>query len=49
MLHAKQWSDTQPLSRYCQTPYPRQAILLGYAAHTPDELRENIKKLAQVL
>lgn len=39
----------QPLSRYCQAPYPRQAILLGYAAHTPDELRENIKNLAQVL
>lgn len=39
----------QPLSRYCQAPYPRQAILLGYAAHTPDDLRESIKKLAQIL
>ncbi|HAY95614.1 aminotransferase class I/II-fold pyridoxal phosphate-dependent enzyme, partial [Shewanella sp.] len=39
----------QPLSRYCQAPYPRQAILLGYAAHTRDELRESIKKLAQIL
>jgi GntR family transcriptional regulator/MocR family aminotransferase len=39
----------QPLSRYCQRPYPKQAILLGYAAHTPEELREHIKKLALIL
>lgn len=39
----------QPLSRYCQTAPERQAILLGFAAHTPDEIIEGIKKLAQIL
>lgn len=39
----------QPLSRYCQKPPERQAILLGFAAHAPDEIVAGIKKLAQVL
>lgn len=36
----------QPLSRYCQTPPHKAAVLLGYAAHTPEEIKINIKKLA---
>jgi GntR family transcriptional regulator/MocR family aminotransferase len=39
----------QPLSRYCQTKPTNQAILLGFAAHSPLEIVEGIKKLAQVL
>ena len=37
----------QPLSRYCQSPYAKAAVLFGYAAHAPDEIRSNIAKLAQ--
>lgn len=37
----------QPLSRYCQQPYEKAAVLFGYAAHTPDEISMNIQKLAQ--
>lgn len=37
----------QPLSRYCQTPHTRQAILLGFAAHSPAEIVDGVKKLAQ--
>lgn len=36
----------QPLSRYCQIPFKKAAILFGYAAHTPEEIWENIEKLA---
>lgn len=39
----------QPLSRYCQIASQRPAVLFGYAAHTPDEIQANIKKLAQSL
>jgi len=39
----------QPLSRYCQTTPERQAILLGFAAHTPAEIVAGIKRLAQIL
>lgn len=39
----------QPLSRYCQIVPARQAILLGFAAHSPEEITEGIKKLAQIL
>jgi GntR family transcriptional regulator/MocR family aminotransferase len=39
----------QPLSRYCQVASQRPAVLFGYAAHTPDEIQANIKKLAQSL
>ncbi|MFF6013326.1 aminotransferase class I/II-fold pyridoxal phosphate-dependent enzyme [Rahnella sp. R3(2024)] len=38
----------QPLSRYCQTPPTSQAILLGFAAHSPAEIVDGIKKLAQI-
>ncbi|MCS3430482.1 PLP-dependent aminotransferase family protein [Klebsiella sp. BIGb0407] len=39
----------QPLSRYSQIKPERQAILLGFAAHSPDEIIAGVKKLAQVL
>jgi GntR family transcriptional regulator/MocR family aminotransferase len=39
----------QPLSRYCQLPNKKAAVLFGYAAHTPNEIIENIKKIAQYL
>ncbi|WP_340617082.1 PLP-dependent aminotransferase family protein [Xenorhabdus entomophaga] len=39
----------QPLSRYCMQPYKREGVLLGYAAHTPTEIEENIKRLSSIL
>lgn len=36
----------QPLSRYCQTTSQKAAVLFGYAAHSPDEIEDSIKKLA---
>lgn len=39
--------SVQPLSRYCQTSSQKAAVLFGYAAHTPDEIKTNIEKLAQ--
>ena len=39
----------QPLSRYCQMPTKKAAVLFGYAAHTPNEIIENIQKIAQYL
>ena len=39
--------SVQPLSRYCQVSYQEAAILIGYAAHTVDEIHENIEKLAE--
>lgn len=39
----------QPLSRYCQTKPEKEAILLGFAAHSPSEIVEGIKALAQRL
>ena len=38
--------SVQPLSRYCQTSLQKTAVLFGYAAHTPDEIRASIEKLA---
>jgi GntR family transcriptional regulator/MocR family aminotransferase len=40
--------EVQPLSRYSQKPLSKQGILIGYAAHTPIELVENIKKLSKL-
>ncbi len=37
----------QPLSRYCQSPPQKAAVLFGYAAHSPEEIRFNIQRLAQ--
>ena len=39
--------SVQPLSRYCQTSSQKAAVLFGYAAHTPDEIKEHIEKLAR--
>jgi len=39
----------QPISRYCQTTPTSQAILLGFAAHSPLEIVGGIKKLAQIM
>ncbi|MFK8258978.1 PLP-dependent aminotransferase family protein [Erwinia sp. AnSW2-5] len=39
----------QPLSRYCQTKPEKEAILLGFAAHSPTDIVEGIKALAQRL
>ena len=39
----------QPLSRYCQNPFPKPGILFGFAAHTPSEIQQGIQILAQEL
>ena len=39
--------SVQPLSRYCQTPYFKEAVLFGYAAHDIDEMEGNIQALAE--
>lgn len=39
----------QPLSRYCQTPYDKAAVLFGYAAHSEEEIITQIQKLATAL
>jgi len=39
----------QPLSRYCQITTTKAAVLIGYAAHQPEEIIENIKELALIL
>jgi len=39
----------QPLSRYCQITTKKAAVLIGYAAHQPEEIIENIKELALIL
>lgn len=36
----------QPLSRYCQHNHQKAAVLFGYAAHTPEEIKASIEKLA---
>ncbi|MDE9460180.1 hypothetical protein KKJ03_01865 [Xenorhabdus bovienii] len=45
--HCRQLNlGAQPLSRYCIHSFSDKAILFGYAAHTPTEINENIKRLA---
>ncbi|MEG1032035.1 MAG: PLP-dependent aminotransferase family protein, partial [Acinetobacter sp.] len=44
---AKVGLTVQPLSRYCQNDHSKAAVLFGYAAHSVNEIRENIEKLAQ--
>ncbi len=41
--------ETPPLSQYCVEPYPRPALLLGYAAWTVEEIREGVRRLAGAL
>ncbi len=36
----------QPLSRYCQHNHQKAAVLFGYAAHTSEEIKASIEKLA---
>jgi len=36
----------QSFERYCQRPMSREGILLGFANHSPDALREGIRQLA---
>lgn len=37
------------LSNYCERPLKRPAVLLSYAQSTPQELREAVRRLAQVV
>ncbi len=39
----------QSFVRYCQRPLPREGILLGFANHPPEVLREGIRRLAAAL
>ena len=41
--------DLSPVSAFCLEPYPRQGLLLGYAAFTPQEIRSGVKRLATLL
>lgn len=41
--------QVQPLSRYGMAPLPRPGILLGYAAHAPEDLREAARRLARLV
>ncbi|MDR0218904.1 MAG: PLP-dependent aminotransferase family protein [Enterobacteriaceae bacterium] len=43
---AKAGLAVQPLSRYCQLASQKAAVLFGYAAHSPDEIKMGIQKLA---
>lgn len=38
-----------PLSRYCQVPYPREGVQLGFAAIDPKEIRKGAQDLAIAL
>ncbi|POP45028.1 PLP-dependent aminotransferase family protein [Superficieibacter electus] len=39
----------QSLDRYCQRPPAKEGILLGFANHSPDVLRQGIRQLAQII
>ncbi|PKH26610.1 GntR family transcriptional regulator [Enterobacterales bacterium CwR94] len=39
----------QSFARYCQRPLPREGILLGFASHPPEVLREGIRRLAAAM
>lgn len=50
LAHCRQAGlGAQPLARYCQTQPEKQAILFGFAAHTPAEIVDGIRKLARQL
>ncbi len=38
-----------PISSYCLEAPPRKGLLLGYAAHTPCQIRSGVRRLATVL
>ena len=44
---AKVGLTVQPLSRYCQNSCQKAAVLIGYAAHTVNEIHEHIERLAK--
>ncbi len=46
---AAQNVEVTPLSRYCLKPYPRGALLLGYGAVPPADIRAGVKRLAVAL
>lgn len=46
---ARQGVDVWPLSAHALHPYPRDALLLGYAAFSPSEIRWGIQRLARAL
>ncbi len=41
--------EVVPLSIYCDTPYTRQGLLLGFTGVPPDEIEPNVDKLVKVL
>ncbi len=41
--------EAVPLSIYCDKPYTRQGLLLGYTGVPPEEIEPNVEKLVQVL
>jgi GntR family transcriptional regulator / MocR family aminotransferase len=41
--------EVPPLSAYCLEPYPRQGLLLGYAAFDEQAINDGIKRLAAAL
>ncbi|AGA28919.1 MocR-like pyridoxine biosynthesis transcription factor PdxR [Singulisphaera acidiphila] len=51
---ASRWADAAgvvapPLSSYTLEPSSRQGLLLGYAAHSPRQIREGMRRLATAL
>jgi GntR family transcriptional regulator/MocR family aminotransferase len=46
---AAQSVDVWPLSVHALEPYPRAALLLGYASLTPDEIESGVQRLAHAL
>ena len=41
--------QVQPLSRYGTPPLARRGILLGYAAHAPEDLQAAVRRLARLV
>lgn len=48
-LAASHRLDLSPVSAFCLEPYPQQGLLLGYAAFSPQEIRNGVRRLATVL
>ncbi len=46
---AQQGVDSRPLSDCCLRPSPRGGLMLGYAAFTPKEIREAVRRLSVAL
>jgi len=41
--------DLSPVSAFCIEPYPRNGLLLGYAAFNTQELRSGVRRLGALL